>query len=424
MARLPGRLETPARVQDTERRLKEYIASVAASFRKSADDVYNRVLTSVSSMFWTRDDSDARFAFKTHTHDAADLVSGTVRRPVNASSVQSDLFLGGSFTGTSATMSDSVTASVGVFNGGMASTDVRQRVLSTNFAAVYVDQTGQIGIAPSTRSKKNVGDVYAVDMAKWLTLPLYQYTYKDDPTHRMQVGFLADDLEAAGLTEFCLYDINGKLQGLRTDQLIAGLHSAYTQSRVQSQARLSSYEQSNANLSAGLTSTQKSVTDLTTRVAIDETAATALTTRVTTLESRQPSYAAASDLTALTGRVTTLEGRQASYALATDVTALTTRVKALEDANKTRLRQRVTSATMAALTVLNSSATVTITWPTAFADANYTPTIVSVTPPSGVLTSISARITGQTATTCTVLVYTAGIALSAGTTVTVDGIHL
>lgn len=316
----------------------------------------------------------------------------------------------GPVSGSTVNASVSMSAPTGEFDDGLVSQDVRERVLAENVAAVYVDEAGQLGTMPSTRKLKDVAGTYAVDMAKWLSLPLYQYTYKADPQKRMQVGFLADDMHNAGLREFCLYDRAGNLQGMRTDQLVAGLHSAYIQSRATSIARLTAVEQAN----------------------------TTVTDRVTTLEGKQGGYATGTDLTTLTGRVTTLEGKQSTYALATDLTSLTTRVttaetnataltarvKALEDAAKTKLRQRVTSASMAALTVLNSSQTLTVTWPTAFADNNYTPTIVSVTPPSGVLTSISARITAQTTTTVTLLVFTAGIAVSAGTTVTVDGLHL
>jgi hypothetical protein len=343
---------------------------------------------------------------------------------INTSSVQADQFLGGSFTGSTITLSGPVAASQGVFPVGVSSTGARNNPLTNNPIALAVDANGDFGYIPSSQEMKVIAGDYAVDMASWLSMPLKRFTYIGDPSGRVSVGWLAEDLDKAGLREFVVYAKDGTIQSVRVETLVAGLHSAYVQSRTQSQARLAAMEQTVAASASSVTAAQSSVTDLANRVSTDETAATALTGRVTTLEGRQSGYASGTDLTALTTRVTTLEGRQSSYALASDVTALTARVKALEDANKTKLRQRVTSATMGALTVLNSSTTLTITWPTAFADANYTPTIVSITPPGGVLTSVSARITAQTATTCTLLVYTAGIAISAGTSIVVDGVHL
>lgn len=299
-----------------------------------------------------------------------------------------------SVSGSMVNASVSMAAPRGSFDSELASLGVRNNPLTNNPIALAVDANGDFGYIPSSQEMKTVLGDYTVDMAAWLSQGLKRFTYVGDPDARVSVGWLAEDLDAAGLREFVVYAKDGTIQGVRVETLVAGLHSAYVQSRAQSQARLNAVEQS-------VSTSTKSVTDLATRVTADETAATALATRVTTLE-----------------------GKQSSYALSTDLVALTARVKALEDANKTKLRQRITSTTMGALTVLNSSQTLALTWPTAFADVNYTPTIVSVTPPNGVLTSISARITGQTATTVTVLVYTAGIAVSAGTVVTVDGIHV
>lgn len=355
-------------------------------------------------------------------------IEKSIRRRLTVASLfaSGDLSAGGNVTGANvaafATVSGtSVNASVSMasprasFDNELASLGVRNNPLTDNPIALAVDANGDFGYIPSSQEMKTVLGDYMVDMSAWLSQSLKRFTYVGDPDGRVSVGWLAEDLDAAGLREFVVYAKDGTIQGVRVETLVAGLHSAYVQSRVQSQSRLTAMEQSVATSASNVTAVQKSVTDLTMRVGTDETAATALTGRVTTLEGKQSSYALGTDLTALTTRVTTAE---------TTANALAARVKALEEAAKTKLRQRVTSTSMAALTVLNSSQTVTITWPTAFADANYTPTIVSVTPPSGVLTTINARVTAQTATTVTLLVYTSGIAVSAGTTITVDGIHL
>lgn len=230
MVRMPNRSETPKRVQDLEKDLQKFIASVARSFQKSADSVYQRVLDAVQTMFWTRDQSDARFAFKSHTHDAGDLASGTVTRPVNTTSVQADQHLGGTYTGTTATFSGGVSGSNGSFSAGINSPGARNNQVTTGYVAAYLDSGGNLGFAPSTRASKDIGSEYAVDMTKFLAQKLYNWQYKNGGM--VGIGPIADDLEAAGLTEFLTYSMDGKLQGLRYESLTMGLWSAYVQSRT------------------------------------------------------------------------------------------------------------------------------------------------------------------------------------------------
>ncbi|KTR08277.1 hypothetical protein [Curtobacterium luteum] len=228
--RMPNRSETPKRVQDLEDDLKRFVASVARSFQKSADSVYQRVLDAVQAMFWTRDQSDARFAYKSHTHDAGDITSGTVTRPVNTSSVQADQHLGGTYTGTTASFSGGVSGSNGSFSTGINSPGARNNQVTTGYVAAYLDVNGNLGFAPSTRASKDIGSEYAVDMTKFLAQKLYNWQYKNGGM--VGIGPIADDLEAAGLTEFLTYSMDGKLQGLRYESLTMGLWSAYVQSRT------------------------------------------------------------------------------------------------------------------------------------------------------------------------------------------------
>lgn len=158
--------------------------------------------------------------------------AGTVTDPVNAPSVQADMFLGGTYTGSSCTMSGLVRGEQGVFASGIASAGVRQNVLSNSPVQLYVDADGNIGISASTRAKKNIGTDYAVDMQKFLAITLKNWAYKDNPL-ATGMGPIADDLDAAGLKEFVIYSpIDGSIQGVRTDMLIIGLWSAYVQSRT------------------------------------------------------------------------------------------------------------------------------------------------------------------------------------------------
>lgn len=151
--------------------------------------------------------------------------------PVNTTSVQADQFLGGSFTGTSCTVSGPVFGSQGTFTTGIKSTGVRTTTLTNSPVQLYVDADGNLGVGASTRAKKNIGTDYKVDMTKFLAVVLKNWTYKDNPL-AAGMGPIADDLDAAGLKEFVIYNLDGSIQGVRSDMLIIGLWSAYVQSRT------------------------------------------------------------------------------------------------------------------------------------------------------------------------------------------------
>lgn len=136
------------------------------------------------------------------------------------------------------TANGDVTGQRGVFPTGVRSTGARANVVTQNYVAAYLDANGNLGYAPSTLGSKNVLGSFQVDMQRWLNLPLYRFTYKDDPESREVVGPLADDLHAAGLKEFVVYDEAGNIQGVRTETLLIGLWSAYLQSRMATQARI------------------------------------------------------------------------------------------------------------------------------------------------------------------------------------------
>lgn len=121
--------------------------------------------------------------------------------------------------------------------GGVKSLDARNRVLVTNYAPLYVDEAGQFGIAPSTLSTKSLHGKYVVDLAKWRKIDAWRYHYKDDHGGREMVSFLADLI--SDFPEFQLRAADGTLQGIRTEALIFGLHSAFVQYADQNDLRLS-----------------------------------------------------------------------------------------------------------------------------------------------------------------------------------------
>lgn len=113
----------------------------------------------------------------------------------------------------------------------IVSQGVRTTTLTNAPVQLYVDGNGKFGVSASTRAKKNIGTDYNVDMDKFLAIVLKNWAYKDNPD-ATGMGPIADDLDAAGLTEFVIYNLDGSIQGVRSDMLTIGLWSAYVQSRT------------------------------------------------------------------------------------------------------------------------------------------------------------------------------------------------
>jgi hypothetical protein len=147
-----------------------------------------------------------------HTHDAADVVSGTLTRPISTTT--------------------------GNFSTSITSAGARANVVSTGYVAAYLDANGVLGYAPSVRALKTNIVAYNVDLTKFLAVPIYSYSYKNDPKGAMHIGPMADDFDAAGLKEFVAYDGNGVMQGLDDKSLLWGLASAYEQSRMSTLSRI------------------------------------------------------------------------------------------------------------------------------------------------------------------------------------------
>lgn len=134
-------------------------------------------------------------------------------------------------SGSSVSAALGVTGRTGTFSDGVQSAGVRTRTVTNSPVQLYVDADGNFGISASTRARKNIGDDYNVDMDKFLAIVLKNWTYKDKP-FASGMGPIADDLDAAGLKEFVIYNLDGTIQGVRSDMLIIGLWSAYKQSRT------------------------------------------------------------------------------------------------------------------------------------------------------------------------------------------------
>lgn len=233
-------------IADLKRAIRELAPSIAKSFAPIIANLQATIIATIQASYTTTVDLMNLLAVKSdtgHKHAASDIISGGTTGA--GFTVGGDLAVTGGSSASGAvsaggaiTAGGDVSGQRAIFPAGVRSTGARANVVTTNYVAAYLDANGNLGYAPSTLASKNVHGLFQVDMAKWLNLPLYRFTYKDDPEAREVVGPLADDLHAAGLKEFVVYDEQGNIQGVRTETLLIGLWSAYVQSRAATLTRI------------------------------------------------------------------------------------------------------------------------------------------------------------------------------------------
>jgi hypothetical protein len=152
-------------------------------------------------------------------------ISGDSLTITNAGSVGGNLSVGGLSTGGSISASAGIAAATGTFNGGLFSTAVYSTVVSGTRTATWTQNDGTMGTSPSSiRFKTNVQPVAWTDsrVQSILSASAKYYQYKaevarrDDPTSpayvgpdyhvHTELGYIAEDLHAAGLWEVVIYE--------------------------------------------------------------------------------------------------------------------------------------------------------------------------------------------------------------------------
>lgn len=107
---------------------------------------------------------------------------------------------------------------------GLASTDARNRVLTQGNAAAYVDETGRFGISPSSRRFKTDLTPWGTDPRALLEVRAVLFRYITEPEDApKQLGWIAEELLAAGFPEFVFYDVEGQVQGINYDRVVVAL---------------------------------------------------------------------------------------------------------------------------------------------------------------------------------------------------------
>ncbi|KAA9105002.1 tail fiber domain-containing protein [Microbacterium rhizomatis] len=112
-----------------------------------------------------------------------------------------------------------------IFNSGMSS-------VVSGYVAVYRDASGRIGLSPSTRRAKKEIKAWAPNLQALLAIQVVTFRYraelfdKTDPLRRdapIEVGLIAEDLDALGLTWLVYYDAEGLPAGVHYEKLALAL---------------------------------------------------------------------------------------------------------------------------------------------------------------------------------------------------------
>lgn len=202
------------RVRELEKADGTQLAGLVERVNDALENLDAQVQAAIASSSYTAPVIDSKLAGKSdtgHKHDGADITSGTVSRPVASPSTIAST--GAATVGGTATIGGRLTA-----NAGMTSTGVRSNQVTVGYVAMYVDQNGVFGYAPSTMSTKTLLRNFTVDLEKWLTLIPKVVAYKDDPQKTPQVALIAE-LLVKREPMLGIYDEGGKLRGIRYELL-------------------------------------------------------------------------------------------------------------------------------------------------------------------------------------------------------------
>jgi len=190
------------------------LVSLKSTVENRLAQIPGEVSAAITAQSMTKADIQAGLDAKantSHKHAGEDLTSGTVSRPV-ASPTSVTATGDGSFGGNT-TVTGRLTATAGVTSVG-----VRSNQVTTGYVAMYVDQNGNFGYAPSTMATKTLLRNFTVDLEKWLTLIPKVVAYKDDPSKTPQVALIAE-LIVKREPMLGIYDETRKLRGIRYELL-------------------------------------------------------------------------------------------------------------------------------------------------------------------------------------------------------------
>ncbi|ARC55971.1 hypothetical protein AS850_02645 [Frondihabitans sp. 762G35] len=224
---LGGEDDTLRDIAQLKQKLGELLASIPKSFAPVVENLQATIIATIQTTYYTMTQTDSLLAGKSstsHKHAASDITTGGTTGA--GFTVGGALAVNGALSTTS-TVSASGTGSVGgtfsaggrlTANTGITSTGVRNNQVTTGYVAMYVDQNGVFGYAPSTLSTKTLLGNFTPEIDQWVTLIPKVFAYKDDPAKQRQFGLIAE-LVVKREPMLGIYDENHKLRGVRYELL-------------------------------------------------------------------------------------------------------------------------------------------------------------------------------------------------------------
>jgi len=198
-------------LEDIRRAATEAQASVAKTVKPIVSDLEKTIADKLATGYYTREQADAALAARVKAPGAIEpttvqtsgaITAGTTLNVTGAASVGGTLSAGGRLTA----------------NAGITSTGVRTNQVTVGYVAMYVDQDGNFGFAPSTLKTKSLIRSFTADLDEWLTLIPKVFAYKDDPSRTEQLGMIAE-LVVKREPMLGIYDQQHKLRGIRYELL-------------------------------------------------------------------------------------------------------------------------------------------------------------------------------------------------------------
>lgn len=216
-ARVPNDEARDARRFETiERTMREQQASIADTVKPIVSELGKTIEEKLATTYYTKTEADAAIAAIVATPGeiapTSVTASGTVRAAALSATQTLEVTGSGSVGGTFSA-GGRLTA-----NAGVTSTGVRANQVTVGYVAMYVDQDGNFGYAPSTLKTKTLLRNFTVDLDEWLTLIPKVFAYKDDPAKVEQLGMIAE-LVVKREPMLGIYDEAHKLRGVRYELL-------------------------------------------------------------------------------------------------------------------------------------------------------------------------------------------------------------
>lgn len=105
---------------------------------------------------------------------------------------------------------------------------------NNNFRTATVGDNGEVGISSSSARYKQDIETFEITEAEFRAINARRFRYKSDVEARgddatADVGFIAEELVAAGITEPVFYDPDGRPEGINYDRLTPFLWAMVTQ---------------------------------------------------------------------------------------------------------------------------------------------------------------------------------------------------